>query len=177
MCIQIVPRAGQETPDTHLLVFRCPPPSFPGLWSHKRMPEGGIIETPTKKSFADCVIGSEIKMNVVRIGITAVIDIQSFLSNLIVFCGHSKPFCWAVDLLPIGTMGFHPNRYVTSIVWLISGVTLLPAVLVRLSEFSHRLRMYLWWSLCTLYLLACQVRVTVGDSVLCRCVCVTSFEC
>ena len=28
-------------------------------------------------------------------------------------------------------------------------------------------RMYLWWSLCTLYLLACQVRVTVGDSGLC----------
>ena len=33
----------------------------------------------------------------------------------------------------------------------------------------------LWWSLCTLYLLACQVRVTVGDSGLC-CVCLTSFE-
>ena len=31
--------------------------------------------------------------------------------------------------------------------------------------------------LCTLYLLACQVRVTVGDSGLCCCVCVTSFEC
>ena len=29
------------------------------------------------------------------------------------------------------------------------------------------------WSLCTLYLLACQVRVTVG---LCCCVCVTSFR-
>ena len=28
----------------------------------------------------------------------------------------------------------------------------------------------------TLYLLACQVRVTVGDSGLCCCVCVTSFE-
>ena len=26
------------------------------------------------------------------------------------------------------------------------------------------LRMYLWWSSCTLYLHACQVRVTVGDS-------------
>ena len=32
-------------------------------------------------------------------------------------------------------------------------------------------------SLCTLYLLACQVRVTVGDSGLCYCVCVTAFEC
>ena len=28
-------------------------------------------------------------------------------------------------------------------------------------------RMYLWWNLCTLYLLACQVRVTVDDSGLC----------
>ena len=28
-------------------------------------------------------------------------------------------------------------------------------------------RMYLRWSLCTLYLQACQVRVTVGDSGLC----------
>ena len=27
--------------------------------------------------------------------------------------------------------------------------------------------MYLWWSLCTLHLHACQVRVTVGDSGLC----------
>ena len=38
------------------------------------------------------------------------------------------------------------------------------------------LRMYLWWSLCTLYLHACQVRVTVGDSGLCCCDCVTTFE-
>ena len=29
---------------------------------------------------------------------------------------------------------------------------------------------------CTLYLRACQLRVTVGDSGLCCCVCVTSFE-
>ena len=41
----------------------------------------------------------------------------------------------------------------------------------------HKLlkRMYLWWSLCTLHLHACQVRVTVGDSGLC-CTCVTYFE-
>ena len=32
-------------------------------------------------------------------------------------------------------------------------------------------------SLSTSYLLACQVRVTLGDSGLCCCVCVTSFEC
>ena len=38
------------------------------------------------------------------------------------------------------------------------------------------MRMYLWWSLCTLYLHACQVRVTVGDSGLCCCTCVTYFE-
>ena len=35
-------------------------------------------------------------------------------------------------------------------------------------------KMYLW-SVSTLYLLACQVRVTVGDSGLC-CVCATFFE-
>ena len=35
--------------------------------------------------------------------------------------------------------------------------------------------MYLRWSLCTLYLHTCQVKVTVGDSGLC-CACVTSFE-
>ena len=38
------------------------------------------------------------------------------------------------------------------------------------------LKMYLWWSSCTLHLLTCWVRVTVGDSGLCCCVCVTSFE-
>ena len=38
------------------------------------------------------------------------------------------------------------------------------------------MRMYLWWSLCTLCLHACQVRVTVGDSGLCCCICVTYFE-
>ena len=37
------------------------------------------------------------------------------------------------------------------------------------------LRMYLWWSLCTLYLYACRVRVTVGHSGLC-CGSVTYFE-
>ena len=35
---------------------------------------------------------------------------------------------------------------------------------------------YLWWNLSTLHWLACQVRVTVGDSGLCCCVCLTSFE-
>ena len=35
------------------------------------------------------------------------------------------------------------------------------------------LRMCLWRSLCTLYLLACQMKVTVGDSGLCCCVYVT----
>ena len=45
------------------------------------------------------------------------------------------------------------------------------------------LRTYLRWSLCTLYLHACQVRVTVADSGLCCCTlllcctCVTYFEC
>ena len=36
--------------------------------------------------------------------------------------------------------------------------------------------MYLWWSFYTLYLLASQVRVTVGDSGLYCCVSVKSFE-
>ena len=44
------------------------------------------------------------------------------------------------------------------------------------SSWALYLRMYLWWSLRTWYLLACQVRVTVGASGLCCCVCVTSFE-
>ena len=38
------------------------------------------------------------------------------------------------------------------------------------------LKMYLRWSLCTLYLHACQARVTVGDSGLCCCTCVTYSE-
>ena len=38
-------------------------------------------------------------------------------------------------------------------------------------------KVYLWWSLCTLYLHACQVQVTLGDSGLCCCNCMTSFEC
>ena len=40
---------------------------------------------------------------------------------------------------------------------------------------THR-TMCLWRSVCTLYLHVCQVRVTVGDSGLCFCTCVTSFE-
>ena len=44
--------------------------------------------------------------------------------------------------------------------------------MLRLVQFWTS-RIYLWWGLCTLYLL---VRVTVGDSGLCCCVCVTSFE-
>ena len=35
---------------------------------------------------------------------------------------------------------------------------------------------YLWWSLCTLYLHAYLVTVTVADSGLCCCTCATSFE-
>ena len=48
-----------------------------------------------------------------------------------------------------------------------------------LTEFIPLLMMamYLWWSLCTLYLLACQVRVTVGDSDLFCYDCVMSFQC
>ena len=38
------------------------------------------------------------------------------------------------------------------------------------------MRMHLWWSLCTLCLHACQVRVTIGDSSLCCCTCVMYLE-
>ena len=41
---------------------------------------------------------------------------------------------------------------------------------------NKKMRMYTWWSLCTLYLHACQVRVTVCNSGLCYCTCVTYFE-
>ena len=34
-------------------------------------------------------------------------------------------------------------------------------------ESYHSRWMYLWWSLCTMYLLACYVRVTIGNSGLC----------
>ena len=34
----------------------------------------------------------------------------------------------------------------------------------KIVVFFFFMRIYLWWSLCTLYLNACQVRVTVGDS-------------
>ena len=44
-------------------------------------------------------------------------------------------------------------------------------VMTRLTS----VRMYLWWSLCALYLHACQVRVAVDDSGLC-CSCVTYFD-
>ena len=40
----------------------------------------------------------------------------------------------------------------------------------------YELRMYLWWSLWTLCLRACQVRVTVGDSGLCCCIRVRYFK-
>ena len=35
---------------------------------------------------------------------------------------------------------------------------------IQIPETQSTLRMYLWWSLSTLYLHACQVTVTVGDS-------------
>ena len=47
---------------------------------------------------------------------------------------------------------------------------------IPLVEFMYLvLRVYPWWSLYTLYLLACQVRVIVGDSGLC-CVRVTFVQ-
>ena len=37
-------------------------------------------------------------------------------------------------------------------------------------------KMYLWWSLCTLYLRARQMRVTISNSGLCCRICVTFFK-
>ena len=76
----------------------------------------------------------------------------------------------------------------TSLIYLIKSVytNIFPSALLRLEQSSLfistlfasgiNVRMYLWWSLCTLYLHACWVRVTVGDSGLCCCVCVTYFD-
>ena len=52
----------------------------------------------------------------------------------------------------------------------------LAGMLIKLFIGHLVLRMYHWWSLCTLYSNACQVRVTVGDLGFCCCACVTSFE-
>ena len=43
-------------------------------------------------------------------------------------------------------------------------------------ELHQSSTLYFWWSLCTLCLHACQATVTASHSVLCCCVCVTSFE-
>ena len=67
-----------------------------------------------------------------------------------------------------------------------------PLVVYVPCVYMQGLRMYLWWfmylvftckvwgctsgGLCTLCLHACQVRVTVGASGLCRCTCVKYFE-
>ena len=50
-------------------------------------------------------------------------------------------------------------------------------VTVVILELINTKKMYLWQSLCTLYLLKCQVRITVGDSGLYCCTYVTYFEC
>ena len=44
------------------------------------------------------------------------------------------------------------------------------------TRYIHLTRGTSWWSLCTLYLHTCQVGVTVGDSGLGCCTCVTCFE-
>ena len=46
----------------------------------------------------------------------------------------------------------------------------------RLANSTGLAETYLWWSLCTLYLHACQARVTIGDSGLCCCISVTYFK-
>ena len=44
------------------------------------------------------------------------------------------------------------------------------------SSWCTSMRMYLWWSLCALYLHACQLNITIGDSCF-HCICVTSSVC
>ena len=61
-----------------------------------------------------------------------------------------------------------PKRY---------GTEVLPLTALPLGYTGSLVRMYLWWSWCTLYLHACQMRVTLGDSGLCCCTCVTYFKC
>ena len=50
------------------------------------------------------------------------------------------------------------------------------ASVIKLPSSFIMSRMYLWWSVCTLYLHIHQVRVTIGNSGLCCCACVTPFE-
>ena len=63
--------------------------------------------------------------------------------------------------------------------WIKTGHASLMLVQNRVLRSVHEasfLRTYLWWSSCTLYLLACQMRVTVRDSGVCCCVHLTSLE-
>ena len=55
----------------------------------------------------------------------------------------------------------------TSLLMISSGLTWGSSSTSLLLISPGTLRMYLWWSLCNLYLLACQMRVTAGHSGLC----------
>ena len=64
----------------------------------------------------------------------------------------------------------------TNVTILDSNLLLRAQVLFHWINTQGSLRMYLWWSLCTLHLHTCQVRVTVGDSGLCCSTCVMYFK-
>ena len=48
-----------------------------------------------------------------------------------------------------------PKRYRTEV------LPLTDLTSYRYAKPAHNMRMYFWWSVCTFYVLACQVRVTV----------------
>ena len=56
-----------------------------------------------------------------------------------------------------------------------SGGVYVPGMWIN-KGYINFLRMYLWWSLCPLYLHTCQGRVTVGNSGLCCCICVMYLQ-
>ena len=106
------------------------------------------------------------------------------------------PWCSLSAAAPGLVAAFHPHRahyhsdqkkqrYHCEIVWFLKPTETEIPVLQCLSlllchnrrKQCHGLLMYLWWYLCTLYLLECQVRVTIGDSGLCCCDCVTFLKC
>ena len=82
---------------------------------------------------------------------------------------------WSLQKLGLLRKGCHHEVCKNSSCWG-RGVTMKFAKAACAKMYKMCLRMYLWWSLCTLYLHAWPVRVTEGDSGLCRCTCVMSFE-
>ena len=94
-----------------------------------------------------------------------------FLFFCFVFCEFVSRWINVVYCLTSG-FSFLSSIYLMLVCWIFL-IWNLSCACIKLHLYEY-LRMYLWWSLCTLYLHACQVRVTVGDSGLCCCTFVTS---